>query len=150
MVLFFISESWLIDFISCIFIDQKLTSQVHEIVGRINGRFGTLTAVPIHHLVSIIRMLTQRHKQFKDTLFSFSLEWSNSLILLVHNFVSFFHSMFILTPLWWVKRELSIFGEGKSEVTLTCLWNKRIHWRNENKENFRCIKNNLWKKWTEK
>ncbi|XP_038685912.1 alpha,alpha-trehalose-phosphate synthase [UDP-forming] 1-like isoform X3 [Tripterygium wilfordii] len=29
---------------------QKLTSQVHEIVGRINGRFGTLTAVPIHHL----------------------------------------------------------------------------------------------------
>ncbi|XP_062083340.1 alpha,alpha-trehalose-phosphate synthase [UDP-forming] 1-like isoform X2 [Humulus lupulus] len=25
-------------------------SQVHEIVGRINGRFGTLTAVPIHHL----------------------------------------------------------------------------------------------------
>lgn len=34
--------------------DQKLTSQVHEIVGRINGRFGTLTAVPIHHLVSIL------------------------------------------------------------------------------------------------
>lgn len=31
--------------------DQKLSSQVHEIVGRINGRFGTLTAVPIHHLV---------------------------------------------------------------------------------------------------
>ncbi|XAR56419.1 Alpha,alpha-trehalose-phosphate synthase (UDP-forming) [Bertholletia excelsa] len=30
---------------------QKLTSQVHEIVGRINGRFGTLTAVPIHHLL---------------------------------------------------------------------------------------------------
>ncbi|KAE9621580.1 putative alpha,alpha-trehalose-phosphate synthase (UDP-forming) [Lupinus albus] len=29
---------------------QKLTSQVHEIVGRINGRFGTLSAVPIHHL----------------------------------------------------------------------------------------------------
>ncbi|KAJ6367916.1 hypothetical protein OIU78_000481 [Salix suchowensis] len=29
---------------------QKLSSQVHEIVGRINGRFGTLTAVPIHHL----------------------------------------------------------------------------------------------------
>ncbi|KAL7087471.1 hypothetical protein ACP275_13G070000 [Erythranthe tilingii] len=29
---------------------QKLTSQVHEIVGRVNGRFGTLTAVPIHHL----------------------------------------------------------------------------------------------------
>ncbi|KAG6424445.1 hypothetical protein SASPL_114863 [Salvia splendens] len=29
---------------------QKLTSQVHEIVGRINGKFGTLTAVPIHHL----------------------------------------------------------------------------------------------------
>ncbi|KAB2623534.1 alpha,alpha-trehalose-phosphate synthase 1-like [Pyrus ussuriensis x Pyrus communis] len=29
---------------------QKLTSQVHEIVGRINGRFGTLIAVPIHHL----------------------------------------------------------------------------------------------------
>ena len=35
----------------CIFTDQKLTSQVHEIVGRINGRFGTLSAVPIHHLV---------------------------------------------------------------------------------------------------
>ncbi|XAR66627.1 Alpha,alpha-trehalose-phosphate synthase (UDP-forming) [Bertholletia excelsa] len=30
--------------------NQKLTCQVHEIVGRINGRFGTLTAVPIHHL----------------------------------------------------------------------------------------------------
>ncbi|XP_024539145.1 alpha,alpha-trehalose-phosphate synthase [UDP-forming] 1-like [Selaginella moellendorffii] len=29
---------------------QKLSSQVHEIVGRINGRFGTLTTVPIHHL----------------------------------------------------------------------------------------------------
>ncbi|KAI5404963.1 hypothetical protein KIW84_051935 [Lathyrus oleraceus] len=29
---------------------QKLTSQVHEIVGRINGRFGTLIVVPIHHL----------------------------------------------------------------------------------------------------
>ncbi|KAG4971698.1 hypothetical protein JHK84_037773 [Glycine max] len=29
---------------------QKLTSQVHEIVGRINGRFGELTTVPIHHL----------------------------------------------------------------------------------------------------
>ncbi|KAM7277550.1 hypothetical protein ACFE04_004684 [Oxalis oulophora] len=29
---------------------QKLTSQVHEIVGRINGKFGTLGAVPIHHL----------------------------------------------------------------------------------------------------
>ncbi|AQK94791.1 trehalose-6-phosphate synthase1 [Zea mays] len=36
---------------TCRFADQKLTSQVHEIVGRINGRFGTLTAVPIHHLV---------------------------------------------------------------------------------------------------
>jgi len=31
--------------------DQKLTSQVHEIVGRINGRFGSLTSVPINHLV---------------------------------------------------------------------------------------------------
>ncbi|KAK1368857.1 Alpha,alpha-trehalose-phosphate synthase (UDP-forming) [Heracleum sosnowskyi] len=29
---------------------RKLTSQVHEIVGRINGKFGTLTEVPIHHL----------------------------------------------------------------------------------------------------
>ncbi|XP_019193707.1 PREDICTED: alpha,alpha-trehalose-phosphate synthase [UDP-forming] 1 isoform X2 [Ipomoea nil] len=29
---------------------QKLTSQVHEIVGRINGRFGSWSAVPIHHL----------------------------------------------------------------------------------------------------
>ncbi|GLT80169.1 hypothetical protein SLA2020_516230 [Shorea laevis] len=29
---------------------QKLTSQVHEIVGRINGKYGTFTAVPIHHL----------------------------------------------------------------------------------------------------
>ncbi|XP_027170784.1 alpha,alpha-trehalose-phosphate synthase [UDP-forming] 1 [Coffea eugenioides] len=29
---------------------QKLTSQVHEIVGRINGKFGTLIGVPIHHL----------------------------------------------------------------------------------------------------
>ncbi|PWA46113.1 trehalose-6-phosphate synthase [Artemisia annua] len=31
---------------------QKLTSHVHEIVGRINGRFGTLTVVPIHHLLA--------------------------------------------------------------------------------------------------
>ncbi|KAL8507751.1 hypothetical protein ACS0TY_018337 [Phlomoides rotata] len=29
---------------------QKLTGQVHEVVGRINGRFGTLTSVPVHHL----------------------------------------------------------------------------------------------------
>ncbi|KAH8953132.1 hypothetical protein BDL97_08G007600 [Sphagnum fallax] len=29
---------------------QRLTSQVHEIVGRINGRFGSVTFVPIHHL----------------------------------------------------------------------------------------------------
>ncbi|XP_024375261.1 alpha,alpha-trehalose-phosphate synthase [UDP-forming] 1 [Physcomitrium patens] len=29
---------------------QRLTSQVHEIVGRINGRFGTVTFVPINHL----------------------------------------------------------------------------------------------------
>ena len=29
---------------------QRLTSQVHEIVGRINGRFGTLGSVPIQHL----------------------------------------------------------------------------------------------------
>jgi hypothetical protein len=34
-----------------LYIDQKLTSQVHEIIGRINGRFGSLTTVPIHHLV---------------------------------------------------------------------------------------------------
>ncbi|CAH1453339.1 unnamed protein product [Lactuca virosa] len=33
-----------------IFEYQKLTSQVHEIVGRINGRFGSLTTVPIHYL----------------------------------------------------------------------------------------------------
>ncbi|XP_039017901.1 alpha,alpha-trehalose-phosphate synthase [UDP-forming] 1-like [Hibiscus syriacus] len=32
---------------------QKLTSQVHEIVGLINGRLGTLTDVPIHHLVRL-------------------------------------------------------------------------------------------------
>ncbi|KAG6523111.1 hypothetical protein ZIOFF_012964 [Zingiber officinale] len=36
---------------------QKLTSQVHEIVGRINGRFGTLTAVPIHHLIDVSCLL---------------------------------------------------------------------------------------------
>jgi hypothetical protein len=29
---------------------QRLRSIVHEIVGRINGAFGTLTYVPIHHL----------------------------------------------------------------------------------------------------
>ncbi|CAG9463814.1 unnamed protein product [Pedinophyceae sp. YPF-701] len=29
---------------------QALRSTVHEIVGRINGKFGTLTTVPIHHL----------------------------------------------------------------------------------------------------
>ena len=29
---------------------QRLRSMVHEIVGRINGHYGTLTHVPIHHL----------------------------------------------------------------------------------------------------
>ena len=29
---------------------QKLTSEVHEMVGRINGKFGSLSSVPIHHL----------------------------------------------------------------------------------------------------
>ncbi|XP_016672101.2 alpha,alpha-trehalose-phosphate synthase [UDP-forming] 1 isoform X1 [Gossypium hirsutum] len=29
---------------------KQLTSQVHEIVGRINGRFGSFSSVPIHHL----------------------------------------------------------------------------------------------------
>ena len=29
---------------------QKLASSVHEMVGRINGKFGSLTGVPIHHL----------------------------------------------------------------------------------------------------
>ena len=32
------------------FLVQKLRSMVHEIVGRINGHYGTLTHVPIHHL----------------------------------------------------------------------------------------------------
>ncbi|PWA59641.1 alpha,alpha-trehalose-phosphate synthase [Artemisia annua] len=39
---------------------QKLTSHVHEIVGRINGRFGTLTVVPIHHLVGEIKDKTNQ------------------------------------------------------------------------------------------
>jgi trehalose 6-phosphate synthase/phosphatase len=29
---------------------QRLRSMVHEIVGRINGKHGSLTHVPIHHL----------------------------------------------------------------------------------------------------
>jgi trehalose 6-phosphate synthase/phosphatase len=29
---------------------QRLASLVHEMVGRINGRFGTLGSMPIHHL----------------------------------------------------------------------------------------------------
>jgi len=29
---------------------KRLANQVHEIVGRINGRFGSLASVPIHHL----------------------------------------------------------------------------------------------------
>lgn len=29
---------------------QRLAAQVHEIVGRINGRFGSLSSLPIHHL----------------------------------------------------------------------------------------------------
>lgn len=33
-----------------LFLVQKLRSMVHEIVGRINGHYGTLTHVPIHHL----------------------------------------------------------------------------------------------------
>lgn len=32
--------------------DQRLTSHVHEIVGRINGRYGSVTYTPIHHLAS--------------------------------------------------------------------------------------------------
>eukprot|EP00899_Mesostigma_viride_P018962 jgi/Mesvir1/27067/Mv20760-RA.1 len=33
---------------------QKLASLVHEIVGRINGRFGTVGSVPIHHLDRVL------------------------------------------------------------------------------------------------
>ncbi|CAL1366843.1 unnamed protein product [Linum trigynum] len=43
---------------------QKLTSQVHEIVGRINGRFGTLTAVPIHHLVCYCQLNSSSFHMF--------------------------------------------------------------------------------------
>lgn len=43
LILFFVAST-----------DQKLKGHVHEIVGRINGRFGTLTSVPIHHLVIIM------------------------------------------------------------------------------------------------
>ena len=35
---------------TCLRYLQKLRSMVHEIVGRINGRYGTLTENPIHHL----------------------------------------------------------------------------------------------------
>lgn len=43
---------------------QKLRSQVHEIVARINGKYGTLTAVPIHHLVclQLIKFNSLRYK----------------------------------------------------------------------------------------
>ena len=34
---------------SCVVL-QRLRSMVHEVVGRINGHYGTLTHVPIHHL----------------------------------------------------------------------------------------------------
>lgn len=34
----------------CAVCAQRLRSMVHEIVGRINGHYGTLTHVPIHHL----------------------------------------------------------------------------------------------------
>lgn len=49
--------------------DQKLTSQVHEIVGRINGRFGTLSAVPIHHLVGFFLF------QFYSMNFRYIFDW---------------------------------------------------------------------------
>ncbi|PIN22580.1 Alpha,alpha-trehalose-phosphate synthase (UDP-forming) [Handroanthus impetiginosus] len=45
----YVDNLWVIIY-SLSLADQRLSSQVHEIVGRINGRFGTLTAVPIHHL----------------------------------------------------------------------------------------------------
>lgn len=51
---FIVHESDHYFFVLYVVADQKLTSQVHEIVGRINGRFGTLTAVPIHHLVCFV------------------------------------------------------------------------------------------------
>lgn len=37
---------------------QQLRSMVHEIVGRINGHYGSLTHVPIHHL--------DRHMSFHE------------------------------------------------------------------------------------
>ncbi|KAL6575695.1 hypothetical protein OROHE_000831 [Orobanche hederae] len=40
--------------------DQRLSSQVHEMVGRINGRFGGLTAVLIHHLVRLYQKLSSQ------------------------------------------------------------------------------------------
>jgi hypothetical protein len=50
-VVIFSQQTWSnVEGSQCGFADQRLTSQVHEIVGRINGRFGTLTFMPIHHL----------------------------------------------------------------------------------------------------
>jgi trehalose 6-phosphate synthase/phosphatase len=54
-VVIFSQQTWCnVEGIQCGFADQRLTSQVHEIVGRINGRFGTLTFMPIHHLASLL------------------------------------------------------------------------------------------------
>lgn len=35
----------------CPITDQKIKDQCHGLVGRINGRFGSISAVPIIHLV---------------------------------------------------------------------------------------------------
>lgn len=41
---------------------QRLRSMVHEIVGRINGRYGTLTENPIHHLDRQLSFHEVRHE----------------------------------------------------------------------------------------
>ncbi|XP_039015583.1 syntaxin-61-like [Hibiscus syriacus] len=69
--------------------DQKLRSQVIEVVGRINGRFGTLTDVPIHHLLKI--HFTSSKKRFKTLLINCKQVFTNEkgfLLEVVSKFIS--------------------------------------------------------------
>ena len=65
------------DVSSCVFVavfaDKKLKRQVHEIAGRINARFGSLSAVPVHYLVGLHFSLVYAFKHiFLDSEAKFS------------------------------------------------------------------------------
>ncbi|TQD82548.1 hypothetical protein C1H46_031893 [Malus baccata] len=72
--------------------DQKLTSQVHEIVGRINGRFGTLTAVAMRHLDRSLH-LHALCALYAVTDVAFVISLRDGMYLVSYEYVSMWHAM---------------------------------------------------------